>query len=184
MKDKLAICDLDGTLFDTSSVNYLAYKKAMAPYGINLNKDYFVKKCNGRHYTEFVPKIMGTDKYLEQVHRDKKRYYEENLQEARANQHLFRILTSIKTEYFLAIVTTASKKNTQEILQYFKYEDLFDFIVSQEDIINAKPDPEGFLKVMDYFKIDAEHTIIFEDSDVGIEAAKKTGASVFIIGDF
>lgn len=33
-KDYLAIFDLDGTLFDTGEVNYVSYREALRPYGI------------------------------------------------------------------------------------------------------------------------------------------------------
>ena len=47
---KLAIFDLDGTLFDTADVNYYSYKSVLESYGIELDHDYFVTKCNGKHY--------------------------------------------------------------------------------------------------------------------------------------
>lgn len=184
MKDNLALFDLDGTLFDTSNVNYLAYKKALEPFGVRLDKEHFIEKCNGKHYTEFLPRIMGTDEYLEEVHKSKKKYYAEYLGEARVNKHLFNIISFIGNKYYKAIVTTASKQNTTDILKHFGYENIFDRIISQEDISKTKPDPEGFLRAMQIFNIDAKHTVIFEDSDVGVEAANKTGATVFIVGRF
>ena len=42
-----------------------------------------------------------------------------------------------------------------------------------DDVKNGKPDPEGFLKAMEYFKVKPENTIIFEDSDVGWQLQEK-----------
>lgn len=39
-KEYLALFDLDGTLFDTSEVNYFAYKDALEPFGIKLQKKF------------------------------------------------------------------------------------------------------------------------------------------------
>lgn len=181
MKSKLALFDLDGTLFDTGDVNYYAYKDALSPYGIELDKEYFVTKCNGRHYTEFLPVIMGNEKNIEDVHKNKKKTYVDNLDKAKCNQKLFDIAKSLKDTYYLAIVTTASKKNTMDILSYFGYENLFDYIVTQEDITKVKPNPQGFLMAMEHFGISAESTLIFEDSEVGIQAAENTGAAVMIV---
>lgn len=44
-KEYLALFDLDGTLFDTSEVNYFAYKDALEPFGIKLQKSFFVEEC-------------------------------------------------------------------------------------------------------------------------------------------
>ena len=87
-------------------------------------------------------------------------------------------------DYHIAVVTTASRKNTMDILGAYGYGSYFDLIVTAEDIINVKPDPEGFLYAMDHFNIRAEDTVIFEDSYTGIETAKVTGAAVFAVEQF
>ena len=181
-KELLALFDLDGTLFDTTDVNYHAYRDSLKPFGVPLDREYFITRCNGRHYTEFLPQIMGGSGHIEEVHKAKKLKYAEHLGRAKENGHLFRIIRGIRDSYHLAIVTTASRKNTEDILRHFGYFDLFEYMITQEDITRVKPDPQGFLLAMEHFGIDAEHTVIFEDSDVGIEAAKRTGAAVFVVG--
>lgn len=184
MKNKLAIFDMDGTLFDTGEVNFRAYRDALLPYGIVLNRDYFVEKCNGRHYTEFLPSIMRTDEHLEAVHRSKKNLYAENLQYTRVNTHLIALVRLMRQEYYTAIVTTASQKNTYDILEAFSCKELFDLVLTQENIEKVKPDPQGFLKAMEYFGMQSSQTVIFEDSDVGLQAAEASGATVFKIVRF
>ena len=73
MKTKLAIFDLDGTLYDTRMTNYLSYRDALRQYNLELDYDYFSKYCNGRHYTEFLPQIMGNSNHINCVHTAKKR---------------------------------------------------------------------------------------------------------------
>lgn len=184
MKKKLALFDLDGTLFDTGEVNYWAYKDALLAYGADLEKEYFISKCNGRHYTEFLPEIMGNTEHIEAVHKAKKNNYAANLHKARANKHLFELIKLMQKEYHIAIVTTASRKNALDILEYFGYFDLFEYIVAQEDITKVKPDPQGFNLAMEYFDVLAKDTIIFEDSEVGILAARLTGAAVMVVDKF
>jgi beta-phosphoglucomutase len=187
VKEYLALFDLDGTLFDTSQVNYFAYNEALSIFGITLNKEYFIMNCNGRHYTEFLPVIMGnvgTKENMEAVHRAKKDTYKCHLNKAKVNTHLFTIIKSMARQYHLAVVTTASRKNTMELLRYYDYEKLFEFIITQEDIDRPKPDPQGFLIAMEKLGMDSKHTIIFEDSEVGLQAAETTGATVFAVKKF
>ena len=106
------------------------------------------------------------------------------LSETVENKHLFEIINAIRNEYYIVLVTTASRKNSEDILKYHNRLDEFDLIISQEDVKKKKPDPEGFCKAMDYYQILKEDTIIFEDSDVGIEAAEKSGATVFVVRGF
>ncbi len=181
MKDKLAIFDLDGTLFNTDEVNFLAYREAMKPFSTELDHDTFINKYNGMHYKVFGPEVMGSTEHLEEVHDAKKKLYADYLSYARINSHLFDVIKGIRDNYLIALVTTASKKNTEDILEHFKVSELFDLVITQENISKPKPDPEGFLKAMEYFKISPEKVYIYEDSEVGIEAARRSGASVIAV---
>lgn len=60
-------------------------------------------------------------------------------------------------------------------------ENIFDLIITGEDVVKTKPDPEIFFKCMRYFNVMPKETVIFEDSDIGIEAAKDTGAWIIRI---
>ena len=175
---KLLIVDLDGTLFDTKNTNYNAYKEAVVGYGYDIDYEYYCKFCNGRHYLDFLPNITTRDKdVLLKIHADKKRAYRKHVDKAILNTPLVDIIKSMKkTEYKTAIVTTASKMNCDNILDHFELRGLFDLILTQEDVNEPKPSPEGFLKAMEIFDASPEETIIFEDSDVGMEAAKRSGA--------
>lgn len=175
---KLAIFDFDGTLFNTEEVNYLAYKEALEPFGGKLDKIFFVEKCYGRHYKTFVPEILGGDEHLEEVHEAKKKLYAKYIDKVVVNTHLFDVIDGIRDKYNIVMVTTATRKNVMDMLTYFNIEDKFDLILSQEDIEKPKPDPEGFLKAMEICKARPENTVIYEDSDVGLAAAEKTGAGV------
>ena len=174
---KLLIVDLDGTLFDTKDVNYNAYKEAMKPYGYELDYEYYCNYCNGRHYLDFLPQITTNDnEVLTDIHNKKKISYEKYFEKAVMNKGLVDIIRLMKSEYKTAVVTTASKKNCFDILNKFGIYNLFDLILTRDDISNSKPNPEGFIKAMEYFEATASETIIFEDSDVGLEAAERSGA--------
>lgn len=185
MKNKLALFDLDGTLFDTNRPNFLAYQESFKEFGYDINYDYFVSHCSGKDYKSFIPLITKKDTYmLEEIHNKKKIYYKQYLKYARCNEHLFNIIEKIREEYFTAVVTTASRTNCFDLLKYFKKDFLFDLVIAKEDVSNLKPDPECFLKAMQYFNIDAGQTMIFEDSEIGLTAAKKTNAAVFAVNNF
>ena len=184
-KNKLAIFDLDGTLFDTRNVNYFAYCEALSMYGVNLDYDFFCSKCNGKKYTQFLPTICSLkESDIETIHKLKKRFYSKHLSKARINENLFDIIESIKNNYFIALVTTASKANTLDLLKYFKKEKVFDLIVTQDDLLAPKPNPEGFLKAQLHFNVGPDDTIIFEDSKVGEKAAMKCTKKIYMVKGF
>ena len=185
-KRKLAIVDLDGTLYDTKQLNYQAYKKAALSLGLefDLTVQQFSDKCFGRSYKNFLPEILKYDElYIEKIHNLKVQYYPSMLQYAVENTALIDILFGLRQTYYLALVTTASKKNVQDILAYFGRLELFDMVITGNDVQLQKPAPEGYLKAMDKFNILPENTILFEDNDACIKTAKELKMTVFKIID-
>lgn len=181
----LAIFDLDGTLFNTNDVNYYAYKQALKEFGFDLDYDYFCKECNGKHYKIFLPQIAtDEEEIMELIHERKMDLYKTYLGSAKVNTHLFNLLETMKNNYYIALVTTASKRSCYDIIEKFDKIPLFDLILTQEDVKKVKPNPEGFLKAMNYFSMKPENTIIFEDSNIGIEAARETGSTVLVVDKF
>jgi beta-phosphoglucomutase len=177
---KLAVFDLDGTLFDTKKVNYSAYCKAIELCGLKADIDYryYCDFCNGNHYKVFLPQIVPgiTEQTMQMVHEAKKEVYNDYLCFARKNEHLFSMIELMREAYVVALVTTASRRNVIDILSKFGVEEKFDMIVTQEDVSKTKPDPQGFILAMERVGISAEQTIIFEDSKAGLEAAERSGA--------
>ena len=184
MKNNLAIFDLDGTLFDTSQVNYTSYFLALEFFGLKSNLftyDYFCRHCNGNDYRIFLKSHFKdiTNDLLNEIHIKKQIIYKNNLNLAKINDALFHLIRNIKYSYIIALATTASRLNTEDILNYFNVYDLFDIILTKEDVCETKPDPEVFFLAMRKSGIDKNHTIIFEDSESGLHAAKASGASFF-----
>jgi beta-phosphoglucomutase len=178
-KKWLALFDFDGTLFDTNDVNFYAYREALKEFGYDLSRNFWEQQCLGRHYKEFLPKIINDDTMLiKTVHEKKKTCYIKYLSYAKSNNHLFKMIPLLKISYYVAIVSTASRRNVLDLLTTFGYDTLFDAIFTQEDVTCQKPDPEGYLKAMEYFKVLPQNTIIFEDSKQGLEAAMAVGGSV------
>lgn len=182
---KLALFDMDGTLFDTAEVNYLAYKEAAAKLGIDIPRDKFMEVYEGRNYKDFMPLfgVMG-EQDLQFVHEEKKKIYPQYIGKAKVNWFLTDLLEELPDYYDKALVTTASRKNVLDILSAFGLENAFDFMITQEDAAKLKPDPEAFLMAMEKAGATPENTIIFEDSQVGIEAAYATGAAVMQVRRF
>lgn len=145
-KSKLAIFDLDGTLFDTKNVNFHAYQRAIRECGFDIDIDYqfYCNYCNGNHYKVFLPKIIFdiSEEALHQIHERKKKVYTDYLEKAIKNDFLFFLIDAIRDKYAIALVTTASRKNTNDILKEFSLRGNFDIIITQEDVKNTKPSPE------------------------------------------
>ena len=182
MKERLAMFDFDGTLYDTMPANFFAYRDVLTRHGFSLDETYFARQCYGKNYRDFLPPIIGSDPdLLGVIHREKLACYPDYLDQIRENTSLFDLLHALRPKYYTALVTTASRVNIMSILERFGRKDSFDLILTQEDIPHSKPAPDGFLMAMEHFNIPAECSIIFEDSESGISAAKASGAQYFVV---
>ena len=181
--NKLAVFDLDGTLFDTTLVNFLSYEKVLEPMGYHPTFEYFKTECFGHDFGYFGPLLApgATAEELKHIHQAKKACYGAFLDKAVKNEHLFALIRLMRGEYHTALVTAGSKANSSQILAHFGETDCFDLILSNEDVPRAKPDPIGFQMAMAHFGVLPEHTIVFEDSQTGISAAKASGAHLYIV---
>ena len=81
----------------------------------------------------------------------------------------------------LAIATSARRGYVDFILESFRLREFFPLIITAEDVVKGKPDPEIYLKVADKLGIDPESCLVFEDSIFGIAAAKSAGMKVVAI---
>ena len=66
-----------------------------------------------------------------------------------------------------------------QVLKHIGLDDFFDAIVGAEDTERHKPEPDVFLKVAKLIKVEPDRCRVFEDADLGIEAARRAGMSWF-----
>lgn len=71
----------------------------------------------------------------------------------------------------------------KNIISKAPLDEYFDLIYTREDVAKIKPNPEVYLKAMQAFNAKAEECIVFEDSLVGIKAAKNAGLKTVAIYD-
>lgn len=76
----------------------------------------------------------------------------------------------------LAIASSAVGDEIDEILRRLGIRDAFELIVDGAQVARAKPDPEAYLVAARKLSVAPERCIVFEDSHVGVVAAKRAGA--------
>lgn len=179
---KLIIVDFDGTLVDTYEANYLAYQKAFENVGMKLEESVY-KRIFGFRFDDFMSVMsICEEKTRCSIREYKKNIYSNYFDYISLNESLVELLKSFKSKGgIIALASTARRENLFSVLKYFDLEDLFDWIQSGDDVKRGKPNPEIYDLVMSKYNVKGYETLIFEDSEVGIEAAKKSGANVLRI---
>ena len=75
----------------------------------------------------------------------------------------------------MAVGTGSSRTSTMLQMKELMIDQYFDFIVTADDVSRHKPEPETFLKCAELMKVDPEFCQVFEDGELGMQAAKTAG---------
>lgn len=81
----------------------------------------------------------------------------------------------------IGVVTSANHWMVEEILKNVKLLKTFDIIVAREDVTNHKPAPDSYLYALRSLGSKSKETLIFEDSEAGIEAAVAAACDVIAV---
>ncbi len=177
---KALLVDLDGTLVDSEPANAAAYAAALSEHGIILDQQYLLRRIRGRSWREFLPELIGQRAGVEPyaVARRKQEIYPRLFQQIQLNSALLEMLAGLKGQLAIGLVTTASRRAGEAVLEHFRIGHLFDVTVFGEDVARAKPDPEAYALAASRLSVSARECLVFEDSDPGVDAARAFGAGV------
>jgi len=186
MEVKLVIFDLDGVLVDACEWHRLALNEALkevSDYEISLDDHY--KTFNG------IPTQVKLDKLTEmgiiEEHHHKEIYdlkqsktLEIINKNAMVRDEKIELIERLKNKKIhVACFTNSIRETTTLMLRKTGILDMFELVITNQDVENPKPNPEGYLKTIKYFNVEKKSVIIVEDSPKGIAAAEASGCKVF-----
>lgn len=85
--------------------------------------------------------------------------------------------------YILALASSSSKRNIDRMLSETGLNQYFSYVVSGEQFLASKPDPEIYVYTCAQIGLPKEECLVVEDSDYGILAGKAAGLQVVAITD-
>jgi HAD superfamily hydrolase (TIGR01509 family) len=180
-KLRALLVDLDGTLVDTAAANYAAYAKALAEIGVTVDQDSFDAAAKGRNWRHFLPTLLqaaGVTADPAAVAERKKNLYPSFIPQARVNAPLIHLIGACRPLMRTGLVTTASRSNTLAVLAHHGLSDLFDIIVTGDEVACHKPDPEAYRLAVSRLALRPCDCLAFEDSDAGCASARAANVEV------
>lgn len=190
MVKKCFIFDLDGVIVDTAKYHFVAWKALANSLGINFTSEQN-EQLKGVSRTRSLEKILNWGEKTISQHEFQSLMDEKNTSYLAhiSNMGTSELLPDVdRVLHFLIennqfITLGSASKNARLILDKVKITGLFDAIVDGNDVVEAKPNPEVFLKAARSTKSKPENCIVFEDSLAGIKAANTAGMISIGIGD-
>lgn len=178
---KAILFDFDGTLADTMEDNFLAWKYAFSKYGISINReDYF--PLEGLLLIEVARTIskkynLVIDNFNDLVELKNKFYLSNN--KFRFYPGVDLLIKKLKEKYKLALVSASPREKILKTVSK-DFLDNFSTIISGDDVVNGKPNPEPYLTALKKLEINNENAIVVENAPLGIQSAKSAG--IYCIG--
>lgn len=178
MTKKAFIFDLDGVIVDTAKYHFLAWQKLAQEIGIEFTPEHNeqlkgVSRVRSLDIILELGNIQASqedkNKWLVQKNEDYLSYLV-HIDESEILPGVLTVLHYLKDKNQLIALGSASK-NARPILEKTGIIQMFDAIVDGNDVTNAKPDPEVFLRAARLLNVSNENSIVFEDSVAGVQAA-------------
>ena len=176
MPVRALLFDFNGTLSDDEHVQCDVYRRLFAKLGRPLTREQYFDQLAGFSDDEIVERWLGRGHpAASQVLADRIRLVGAAIADGSTVSPQVRAAVRIAVgKAALAVVSGAARAEIEPVLHAARLE-VFDAVVTMEDVSGGKPDPEGYLRALDLLQVAPEDGVALEDSEPGIAAAKAAG---------
>jgi len=192
MKYTNYLFDLDGVLVNTDHIQYkttidAVYEILNYDVASNIELDVIFKSTiftldklySLSNYTDINEEIIN------KIYTKKKQLADSYFSKLDTDYEKIELMEYLKKNNCkIAVVTNSNKTSANIMLKNIGIYDFIDVIITNEDITNKKPHPEPYLKAIEMLNVEKESCIIFEDSEVGLISAKKTGCNYYHVQNY
>ncbi len=180
------IFDLDGTLSDSLQVHLAVWNKLGDELGFTFDPK-IVFEMTGMPTIAFAQRIISDNNLALDPHylvRRKHSIFSEYIHFIRPVGKVADIVMDQLGKMPMAIGTGASRKSAMLQLKQLGFETYFDAIVTADDVVRHKPEPETFLTCARLMGVIPDECQVFEDGILGMEAARAAGMMVTDVKPF
>jgi HAD superfamily hydrolase (TIGR01509 family) len=181
---KAYLFDCDGTIADSMPLHYVAWNKALGEYGCEFPEEVFYA-WGGMPTVQIVQTLSAQQAIAmnaEEVAHRKELLYYELLPQLQAVPEVLEQIELSHGRIPFAVVSGGNLESVTNSLTTLGLLDKFDTLVCSEDYTKPKPDPQPFLVAAERLGVAPQDCLVFEDTEMGIQAATAAGmASVKIL---
>ena len=171
------IFDFNGTLSDDEPLLCEIFGHLFAEHGRPLSAQEYFDQLAGLSDPEIVTTWLGED------HPDVQAVIDERVSRYRAaasdgstvHEHVREAVRYAAGHVPLAICSGAARDEIEPVAAAAGLAECFRAIVTSDDVVHGKPDPEGYLKALGLLEADPADAIVFEDTEAGVASARAAG---------
>jgi beta-phosphoglucomutase len=179
MAPRAVVFDFNGTLSDDEPILYRIFAELFAEHGRPLTERDYYDGLAGHSDPEIVRLWLGRDHPdVDGVIAERVDRYRAAVGDGSTIGPAVRESVRYAAERVpLGIVSGAARAEIEPVVAAAGLAPLFRFIVSADDVVEGKPDPEGYLRALDLLDegLRPEQVLVFEDTEAGVASAKSAG---------
>lgn len=186
---KAVVFDMDGVLIDAKEWHYDALNRALKLFGVEISRADHLTTFDGLPTRRKLEMLTVTDGLPRELHgfiNDLKQKYTMEIVNARCKPtfvHEYALARLSQRGLKLAVASNSVRNSVVSMMNKSGLEKYLDIMLSNEDVSRPKPDPEIYLEAMRKLGVSADETLIVEDNEHGIRAARASGAHVLVVSD-
>lgn len=171
------IFDCDGTLVDTAPIHFAAVNEAMRPIGLVMAKDWYYERVGLTPAAMFAAfeRHVGVKLDVAGISRRYGPVFLANVEKAEEIAAVADVARANRGRVPMAVGSNGHLQNVKATLTATGLLPLFDSVVTAEQVAHGKPEPDVFLEAARRMNVAPKDCIVFEDSDEGLEAARRAG---------
>ncbi|HEX4285419.1 MAG TPA: HAD family phosphatase [Terracidiphilus sp.] len=169
--------DCDGTIVDSMPLHYNAWKQALAEWNCVYPEDLFYA-WGGKPVRKIIADLNamhGLDMPVDVLAHRKEAFYLAQLPELKAIPPVLEHVLAQHGRIPLAVVSGSRRASVTGSLTALGILDKFETLVCAEDYTHGKPAPDAFLLAASRLHVEPSMCLVFEDTDLGIQAATAAG---------
>ena len=188
-KIKAILFDMDGVLIEAKDWHYEALNKALKLFGYEISRLEHLSTYDGLPTSVKLQKLTiekGLPVSLHSFINEMKQLYTVQIIQDNCRPifcHEYALMKLKKEGYHIALCSNSIRMTIELMMKQSKLDKYLDFIFSNQDVINAKPSPDIYLKAMQKLNLDPSECLICEDNENGIKAAIASGGHLLRIND-
>jgi HAD superfamily hydrolase (TIGR01509 family) len=179
------IFDCDGTLVHSMPLHFEAWCEALSLHGAaNIFKEDVFYAMGGRPTKDIVVEIndeYGLKLDPEKVAFSKREAFLRKLGQLELIDEVAAFAESLRGKLPMAIATGGTRLVIEKTLQAVGVSDLFEEVVTADDVATGKPAPDIFLKAAQMLGVNPERCLVLEDAPAGVMAAQLAGMTVIAV---
>jgi HAD superfamily hydrolase (TIGR01549 family) len=171
------IFDNDGTLVDTMPAHFLAWQRSLARHGMVLSEErfYTLGGMPPRRIVAMLAREQGVEIDVDVVAAAKIDEFLKLIDTVRPIEPVVEIARAHRGKLPMAVASGTTRPVLDRVHRQLGLRGWFDAIVTSEDTDRHKPDPDVFLEAARQIQVAPAACRVYEDSDLGIEAARRAG---------